>query len=50
MENVVAELPNIIVSPIVSAEKISFEDYLVKYDGQFAEWVDGVVINYAGIR
>jgi Uma2 family endonuclease len=44
MENVVAELPNIIVSPIVSAEKISFEDYLVKYDGQFAEWVDGEVI------
>ena len=44
MENLVAELPNIVVSPIVSAEKISFEDYLVKYDGQFAEWVDGEVI------
>ena len=44
MENLVAELPNIVVSPIVSAEKNSFEDYLVKYDGQFAEWVDGEVI------
>lgn len=25
-------------------EKISFEDFLVKYDGQFADWVDGEVI------
>ena len=28
----------------VSAEEISFEDYLVKYDGQHAEWIDGKVI------
>ncbi|CAN5281852.1 Uma2 family endonuclease [soil metagenome] len=28
----------------VSPNKISFEDFLVKYDGQFAEWIDGEVI------
>lgn len=26
------------------AEKISFEDFLVEYDGQFADWIDGEVI------
>ncbi len=26
------------------AEKISFEDFLVAYDGQFADWVDGNII------
>lgn len=28
----------------VDGSKISFEDYLIKYDGQHAEWVDGEVI------
>lgn len=27
----------------VPSNKISFEDFLVKYDGQFAEWIDGEV-------
>lgn len=27
----------------VHSNKISFEDFLVKYDGQFAEWIDGEV-------
>lgn len=31
-------------APFVSPNKISFEDFLVKYDGQFAEWIDGEVI------
>ena len=28
----------------VPPSKISFEDFLVKFDGQFAEWIDGEVI------
>ena len=31
-------------SPIVPPTKISFADFLIKYDGQFAEWIDGEVI------
>jgi Uma2 family endonuclease len=27
-----------------SRQNISFEDFLVEYDGQFAEWIDGEVI------
>lgn len=35
----------IIDSPLqIAGDEISFEDYLVKYDGQHAEWVDGRVI------
>lgn len=34
----------VVDSPLqVSGEEISFEDYLVKYDGQHAEWVGGKV-------
>jgi Uma2 family endonuclease len=29
-----------------SDEEISFEDYLVKYDGQHAEWIGGKVITF----
>ena len=32
------------ISPKKTKEKISFEDYLVKYDGQHAEWIDGEVV------
>ena len=32
------------VSPKKTKEKISFEDYLIKYDGQHAEWIDGEVV------
>ena len=31
-------------SATVPQTRISFEDFLVKYDGQFAEWIDGEVI------
>lgn len=31
---------------IFTDEEISFEDYLVKYDGQHAEWVEGKVITF----
>lgn len=35
----------ILDSPLqISSDEISFEDFLVKYDGQHAEWVDGRVI------
>lgn len=44
MENTIAELPQTIALPNISAEKISFEDYLIKYDGQHAEWIEGEVI------
>lgn len=30
-------------SPKKIKEKISFEEYLIKYDGQHAEWIDGEV-------
>lgn len=33
-------------NPLPSAQKISFEEYLTKYDGQHAEWIDGEVITY----
>lgn len=33
-------------NPIRITEKISFEEYLTKYDGQHAEWIDGEVITY----
>jgi len=36
------------VSPPKTKEKISFEEYLVKYDGQHAEWIDGEVIVLSG--
>ncbi|MGI8495781.1 MAG: Uma2 family endonuclease [Pyrinomonadaceae bacterium] len=29
---------------VIHSNKISFEDFLVKYDGQFAEWIDGEAI------
>ncbi len=29
---------------VVSAEKLSYEDFLIQYDGQHAEWVNGEVI------
>jgi Uma2 family endonuclease len=32
--------------PIFTDEEISFEDYLVKYDGQHAEWIEGKVITF----
>lgn len=36
------------VSPKKNKERISFEEYLVKYDGQHAEWIDGEVIILSG--
>lgn len=31
---------------LISDEEIGFEDYLVKYDGQHAEWIEGKVITF----
>ena len=33
-------------NPIPINQKISFEEYLTKYDGQHAEWIEGAVITY----
>jgi Uma2 family endonuclease len=34
------------ITPIPIVTGISFEEYLVKYDGQHAEWIGGEVITY----
>ena len=39
----------IIIKGPVAATDMSFEDYLIAFDGQFAEWVDGVVIQMTPI-
>ena len=44
MLEVITEKTGATAAPIVPPTKISFEDFLVKYDGQFAEWIDGEVI------
>ena len=44
MLEVITEKSGATATPIVPIAKISFEDFLVKYDGQFAEWIDGEVI------
>lgn len=33
-------------NPIPAVPKISFEEYLTKYEGQHAEWIEGEVITY----
>ena len=33
-------------NPIPAVTKISFEEYLTKYEGQHAEWIEGEVITY----
>lgn len=40
----VLEKPTLKPTPIVTG--ISFEEYLVKYDGQHAEWIGGEVVTY----
>ncbi len=43
MLEIAAEKPTN-VSLKKTKEKISFEEYLIKYDGQHAEWIDGEVV------
>ena len=40
MLEVTAENPTL-MPQFTSRQRISFEDFLVQYDGQFAEWIDG---------
>lgn len=42
MENATAE--NLTQTPIVSSPKMTYEEFLREYDGQYAEYVDGEVI------
>jgi Uma2 family endonuclease len=45
MENVVTQSPNTIIEGgNVISTKITYEDFLVKYDGKYAEFVSGEVI------
>lgn len=39
-------LENPILKPTPMTEGISFEEYLIKYDGQHAEWIGGEVITF----
>lgn len=44
MENTVAEISTQDVMPVVSSSKMTYEEFLREYDGQYAEYVDGEVI------
>ena len=44
MENIVSEIATSNVIPIVSSAKMTYEEFLHEYDGQYAEYVDGEVI------
>jgi Uma2 family endonuclease len=39
-------LENPTLKPVPQVTGITFEEYLVKYDGQHAEWIDGNVVTY----
>jgi Uma2 family endonuclease len=39
-------LENSTLNPVPQVTGITFEEYLVKYDGQHAEWIDGNVVTY----
>ncbi len=44
MENTVAETSTLTPMPVVSSAKMTYEEFLREYDGQYAEYVDGEVI------
>ena len=44
MENVTTEIAAQSFPPIVSSSKMTYEEFLREYDGQYAEYVDGEVI------
>lgn len=43
MENVTAE--NLTQTPIISSSKMTYEEFLREYDGQYAEYVDGEILS-----
>lgn len=43
MENVSAE--NLTQTPIISSAKMTYEEFLREYDGQYAEYVDGEILS-----
>lgn len=45
MENFVSEISNQTNIPIVSSAKMSYEEFLREYAGQYAEYVDGEIIS-----
>jgi Uma2 family endonuclease len=44
MENTITENPTQTSTPIISTPKMTYEEFLREYDGQYAEYVDGEVI------
>ena len=44
MENMVAETAAQSFLPVVSSSKMTYEEFLREYDGQYAEYVDGEII------
>ncbi len=44
MENSIAEISSQTSTPIISSSKMTYEEFLREYDGQYAEYVDGEVI------
>lgn len=44
MANVIAETSTQNFPPIVSSSKMTYEEFLREYDGQYAEYVDGEII------
>ena len=44
MENTIAETSTLTPMPVVSSAKMTYEEFLREYDGQYAEYVDGEII------
>ncbi len=44
MENVNAESSTQTIPPIISSSKMTYEEFLREYDGQYAEYVEGEII------
>ncbi len=44
MENSIAEISSQTSTPIISSSKMTYEEFLREYDGQYAEYVDGEII------
>ncbi len=44
MENTIAEVSTQTASPIISSAKMTYEEFLREYAGQYAEYIDGEII------
>jgi Uma2 family endonuclease len=44
MENAITETSTLTPMPVVSSAKMTYEEFLREYDGQYAEYIDGEVI------